>query len=492
MVHLPILRAGRSYCSLDVVRLTDISSGEPVADVSQANRGLIARDLQRKGDNRNRLAKIPFAELLSICRRAARLFAQGELPIDGGTTQSAEQYIGQLSATTGMPQTLARSNMEKIRFVLDSMDRVLRGLTRGLDLDILDGGWGDEADRTVSYLGEANVLGAVLPNNSPGVHSLWIPSIALRVPVVLKPGRQEPWTPFRIARALQEAGCPMEAVSFYPSDHAGAAEILLRSCRSMLFGDAATLDAWRDDQRVQLHGPGWSKVLIGADCIDRWEEYIDLIVGSIADNGGRSCVNASGVWVPSRGREVADTLAARLAAIPARPLNHPQARLAAFSSPRQAHGISAYIDRMLAIPGAEDVTGRLRGGDRVVEVGGCTFLLPTVIRCDDPEHPLAASEFLFPFATVVEVPQDELPDRIGSTLVASVLSDDGRLRSALLGSPDIDRLNLGPIATNSVCWDQPHEGNLFEHLYRQRALQSAAMTDPAVHVDPAGAPGGGS
>ena len=492
MVHLPILRAGRPYRSLELVRLTDIASGEPVAEVSQANRGLIARDLQRKDDNHARLAKIPFAELLQICRRAAQLFTEGELPLDGGATQSAEMYICQLSATTGMPRTLARSNMEKIRFVLDSMDRVLLGLTRGLDLDILDGGWGDEGGRTVSYLREARVLGAVLPNNSPGVHSLWIPSIALRVPVVLKPGRQEPWTPFRIARALQEAGCPPEAVSFYPSDHAGAAEILLRSCRSMLFGDAATLDAWRDDQRVQLHGPGWSKVLIGSDCIDRWETYIDLIVGSIADNGGRSCVNASGVWVPSRGREVAATLASRLVAIPARPLDHPEARLAAFSSPRQAHAISAYIDRMLAVPGAEDVTARLRGADRVVEVGGCTFLLPTVIRCDDPEHPLAASEFLFPFATVVEVPQDEMLERIGSTLVASVLTEDERFRSALLASPDIDRLNLGPIATNTVCWDQPHEGNLFEHLYRQRALQSAAMTDPAVHVNRAGAPGGGS
>jgi acyl-CoA reductase-like NAD-dependent aldehyde dehydrogenase len=243
---------------------------------------------------------------------------------------------------------------------------------------------------------------------------------------------------------------------------------------------------------VQLHGPGWSKVLIGADCIDHWDTYSDLIVGSIADNGGRSCVNASGVWVPSRGREVAATLASRLAAIPARPLDHPEARLAAFSSPRQAHGISAYIDRMLAVPGAEDVTAQLRGSDRVVEVGGCTFLLPTIIRCDDPEHPLAASEFLFPFATVVEVPQDEMIERIGSTLVASVLTEDQRFRSALLASPDIDRLNLGPIATNTVCWDQPHEGNLFEHLYRQRALQSAAMAGPAGHVDSAGAPGGGS
>ena len=35
----------------------------------------------------------------------------------------------------------------------------------------------------------------------------------------------------------------------------------------------------------------------------------------------------------------------------------------------------------------------------------------------------------------------------------------------------IDRLNIGPIPTFKLSWDQPHEGNLFEHLYRQRAFQ---------------------
>ncbi|NIV49759.1 MAG: aldehyde dehydrogenase, partial [Gammaproteobacteria bacterium] len=63
-----------------------------------------------------------------------------------------------------------------------------------------------EGGRTVSYIGEADALGAVLPSNSPGVHSLWIPSVALKVPVVLKPGSQEPWTPLRIANALLAAG----------------------------------------------------------------------------------------------------------------------------------------------------------------------------------------------------------------------------------------------------------------------------------------------
>ena len=39
-------------------------------------------------------------------------------------------------------------------------------------------------------------------------------------------------------------------------------------------------------------------------------------------------------------------------------------------------------------------------------------------------------------------------------------------------SPLVDRLNVGPIPTNVISWDQPHEGNLFEHLYARRSYQS--------------------
>ena len=41
----------------------------------------------------------------------------------------------------------------------------------------------------------------------------------------------------------------------------------------------------------------------------------------------------------------------------------------------------------------------------------------------------------------------------------------------LMNSPDIERLNIGPFPTNRVQWEQPHEGNLFEFLYRRRAIQ---------------------
>ena len=50
---------------------------------------------------------------------------------------------------------------------------------------------------------------------------------------------------------------------------------------------------------------------------------------------------------------------------------------------------------------------------------------------------------------------------------------DADFKARLLQSPNVDRLNLGLIPTNVVQWDQPHEGNLFEFLYRRRAVQTA-------------------
>jgi acyl-CoA reductase-like NAD-dependent aldehyde dehydrogenase len=295
------------------------------------------------------------------------------------------------------------------------------------------------------------------------------------MPLVLKPGSAEPWTPFRLAQAFIKAGCPPEAFSYYPCDHAGAGEILRRTGRSMFFGDVSAVGGWEGDPRVELHGPGYSKVLIAPDA--DWKSHMDLLVGSIADNGGRSCVNASGVWVEAAQAEaLAQSLAARLARIVPRASDDPEALLAPFADARVAERISQQIDAGLQTPGAVDVTASLRRGPRVIVLDDCTYLQPTVVLCDSPDHPLANREFLFPFAAVVRVTKDQMsrmPQPLGKTLVLTALTSDRALVERLLASPLVDRLNVGPIATNRISWDQPHEGNLFEHLYARRSFQSA-------------------
>ena len=205
MLHIPILRQGRAYESVEKTELVHHATGEPVALVSQANSGMISRDVRRMNDGV--LERLTVAELLEMCRRAAELFASAELPL-GEVGQSFDDYIRQLSATTGMPVSYCRNNADKIRKVLTEMDDVVGGLTRGLESGILDRGHGTHAGRTVAFHRVGRIFGAVLPSNSPGVHSLWIPAIALKTPIVLKPGREEPWTPLRVIEALAAAGVP--------------------------------------------------------------------------------------------------------------------------------------------------------------------------------------------------------------------------------------------------------------------------------------------
>ena len=77
------------------------------------------------------------------------------------------------------------------------------------------------------------------------------------------------------------------------------------------------------------------------------------------------------------------------------------------------------------------------------------------------------------YVTVVHCPQDQMLEKIGPTLVASAISNDKKWQRQLTNATNIDRLNLGPIPTTKLNWLQPHEGNLVDFLYRNRALQTA-------------------
>jgi hypothetical protein len=470
VVHIPLLRRGRPYRSLDTVRTPHYRTGEPFVEISQANVGLIRRDLLDQEMARALLAGFTTQELFRMCARAADLFAASPLPL-GDSTQSPEDYVRQVSATTGLPHVMVRRNMHKIHTVLAEMEAVVNGLTRHLDLRVLDAGHAEG----LSYFPRGESLGVVLPSNSPGVHSLWAPAFALKTPLVLKPGAAEPWTPYRIIQALIHAGAPPEVFGYYPADHAGAAEILRRCGRGMVFGDVSSTRPWQGDPRIEVHGPGYSKIVIGEDCIGKWEQYLDVMVSSILENSGRSCINASGVWVPSHAAEIAEALAERLAAVAPRDAEDEQAQIAPFANPAMAAHISQTIDGELDgemhTRATRDVTASYRKGPRLATFQGCAYLLPTIILCDSPAHPLANREFLFPFASVVPVSQDAIPRALGPSLVVTAITHDRQLIGRLLASPDVGRLNLGAIPTQRISWDQPHEGNLFDHLYARRAFQ---------------------
>lgn len=474
--HIPVLRQGRVHKSLDVQTVTRLGSDEAAAEISFACADMIKYDLHKMAQARAALKRFSCGELVEITKRAGEIFLNDTLPVGmDGAMQSPEDYVLSLASTSGLPHALIRMNMKRLGGVFADVDTIFRGLTRGLDWDVLDRGYGEQGGAPVSFSATTNELAVILPSNSPAVNALWIPAIAMKIPVLLKPGREEPWTPWRIIQAFLKAGCPAEAFSLYPTQHDGSNAIIRRAGRVMLFGDDATVKQYENDERIEVHGTGYSKFLIGEDEIENWESYIDTIVESVSANSGRSCICTSTIVVPRYGDEIARAVAQRLAEIKPLAQDDPEAKLSGFANPLFAEWINEAIEKGLAAGGAVDVTAAFREGARFQQRDGMNYLLPTIVRVDSFDQELAIREFLFPFASVVECPQAEMLERIGYSLVVTAVTRDIDWIQQLFDCPLIDRLNIGKVPTNRIQWDQPHEGNLFEFLYTRRSFQFAEI-----------------
>src|SRR3954470_15762087 len=356
MVKIPILRWGQPYESLETEDVIHFGTGETLAKVSQANPGLLAKDMKKAARARGVLREIPIRELIQRMKKAGELYRDATLPMGDGQ-QSPDDFARQQSASTGLPEHMCKANMSKNHFVLSNMDRILDCLTRGLDLDILTRGYGTESRGVVvSYQAQSPVLGLVLPSNSPGVHTLWLPVIPMQVGLVLKPGPQEPWTPYRMAAAFFEAGVPRECISVYPGGAEMGAEVVNRCQRVKIFGSTETVQRYHGNPCVQVHGPGFSKIVLGDDVVDQWEKYLDLMVDSVYLNSGRGCINCSGVWASRHTKEIAQALAERLGPIEVKPPQDPTAGLAAFTIAGAAAGVWKAIETDLKESGVEHAT----------------------------------------------------------------------------------------------------------------------------------------
>src|SRR5512145_2421285 len=326
MLHLPVIRWGEAYDSMEVDEVVHFSTGEPIAKVSRANSGLIQRDARKAQRARDVLREIPIEELIARVGKAGELYMNATLPMGDGT-QTPDEFVHAQSASTGLPERMCRANMKKNAFVLGEMRNILESLTRGLSLDVLSTGKGEERGVPISYQAQSPVLGLVLPSNSPGVHTLWLPIIPMQIGLVLKPGPQEPWTPYRMTQAFIQAGIPKQAIAIYPGLGDVGAAVLQHCPRSLIFGGTATVEQYKGNPRVQAHGPGFSKILLGDDKVDEWEKYLDIMCDSVFINSGRGCINCSGIWVSRHGRKIAEAIAARMGPIQPLPPEDPKSAL---------------------------------------------------------------------------------------------------------------------------------------------------------------------
>ena len=429
MLKLPVIRWGQPYDSLEVAEVNHFATGEPIAKVSQAGGGIIKRDMRQAQQARDALLPILLPRADRDARQGGRSL-RARHAADGRRHAVARRFRASAVGQHRPARAHVPGQHGEEFFVLKNMEKILDCLTRGLDLEILSRGYGEEGRGvTVSYQAQSPVLAAVLPSNSPGVHTLWLPVIPLQMGLVLKPGPQEPWTPYRIFAAFTEAGVPREAFSLYPGEAEAGAAVLEACDRAMIFGGTATVDRYRGNPKVQAHGPGFSKILLGDDVVDRWPDYLDLMVESIYHQQrprlhqllrhlglaphARNCRRA--------GRAAGTDRSAAADRSESRPGGVHRAR----------HGRRRLeADRAGPARRRASRTSTAKYGPRLVEQERASYLRPTIIHAPSPEAPVAQKEYMFPFASVVECPQAEMLKRIGPTLVGTVITNDESFRQA--------------------------------------------------------------
>src|SRR5215203_6858654 len=109
MLHLPVIRWGEPYDSMEVDEVVHFSTGEPIAKVSRANGGLIQRDMRKAQRARDVLRDISIDDLIARVGKAGELYIDAELPMGDGT-QTPDQFVRAQSASTGLPERLCRAN----------------------------------------------------------------------------------------------------------------------------------------------------------------------------------------------------------------------------------------------------------------------------------------------------------------------------------------------------------------------------------------------
>jgi len=376
--------------------------------------------------------------------RAGRLLATAEL---GGIPP--DEHARLVTLATGSPLTWSTVGLVELARGLERLQDALRWQAPGGDLTAFRTrrvtGPGGQSH---GWVPTGQVLGFIAPSNHPAVHLTWVLALAVGWTVALRPGADDPLTPWRLLLALQEAGFPMERIAFLPGEH-DLVPALVGACdRSIAYGGPVLANLLGRDPRVLFNGPGHSKVLIDAAMVT--DTTPDFLLDSISHDGGRKCTCASAVLLRGEAPGLLDELAGRLESLPLLDPLDPTARVPVWKDPAALASTPA----------------------TATEVDRLHFARPTLVRCESPDSPPFGIELPTPWATALELPAgtDPLPALRGS-LAVSLLSRDRDLIGRALLEPSITKLFVGQIPPWHTEPGAPHHGLLSHFLFTAKAFR---------------------
>ncbi len=433
--------------------LVTTTSGVAVAELSIAPPLYVSRTLSTQRNTR----------ALSVEQRQAALASAA----DAFATEMIagldfDSYVQLTSRISGVPIAVTRSGARGVADAVASAFRVASSYARPAGA-VLD--WRGERlrDGGAVWVRRAEVFTVLASGNGPGVHGLWPQALALGYRVAVRPSRREPFTAHRLINVLREAGFRPEDVSYLPTDHRGADEMIRSADLAMVYGSQDVVDKYANDPTVLVNGPGRAKILITAE--QDWRDYLDVVTDSIANLGGMACVNTTAVLYEGDPTALATAIAERLSAIKVLPTEDEQAILPT-QNIDQANALAGYLATVAAgttpVLGADQVVAEL--SDR------CAALRPAVHLLSQSDVATLNVELPFPCVWVSPWSRTEGVEPLRHSLVVTAVTDDDDLIDDLIAEPTIANVYRGDHPTYYTAPEIPHDGFLADFLMRNKGF----------------------
>ncbi len=453
---IPINRGGTDHYTKEYYSVKDYRNKE-ITRVCKAPAPMIydALSKTRKSGFYN-LWEQSIEDLTKNVAEAARLF-KSEVEY-GKDVIDYETHLEWVTRCTGLPRKYVKSTMENLYLALKNIDKIIRRLVP-FDLSIFD----VLVSENIAFTPKGRVLTAILPSNLPSPNFFWVLAQSIKYPVILRPSTNEPFTSYRLSKSLYYANLPDHSNYYLPCGRDIVPDLLSISDRGILFGSKETVEKYSNYENIKVYGPGNSKILVDTDYYGV-DDVIESIKKSMLDKGGRSCLNASQLFVTGNAAEktlkdIFDALNDELPTEFEDPLDE-NAEIPAFPDKESAKKIA----QILKLNGIKT--------DILVEIEGITFLKPTLVLCYEYQESLFV-EMPFQYLAMTTIPKDKAENFLENSLVVSVFTEDSDLVKRLILNPTIKNISIKKPTTDFEL-SEPHEGNIVNFLYDFKSVRGFA------------------
>ena len=454
---IPINRGGSDYYTQDYYVVKDYKNKE-IERICKAPLPIIYEALSKaRGNGFDNLWNLGIEDVFEIIIEAGRIFKSdiryGKDSID------YETHLEWITRCTGLPYKYVVSLFDDLTFALRNIDRIIKKFIP-FNITIFD----DLVSENVAFTPKGKVLTTILPSNLPTPNFFWVLAQSVKYPVILRPSTSEPFTAYRLSKSLYDAGLPEKSNYYLPCDRDKVSEILLSSDLGMIFGSREIVERYGVYKNIKVFGPGNSKILIDADYYGV-DDVIEDVKKSMMDKGGRSCLNASQLFVTgdSANRILKDIFDALNEELPTE-----------FEDPLDEDAeIPAFPDKMIAKNIAQFL--RLNGvGDVLVEVEGVVFLKPTLVLCEYKES--LFTELPFQYLAMTAISKNDVENFLRDSLVVSVYTEEPTIIKRLILNTTIKNVFIKKATIDSTL-EEPHEGNLINFLYDFKTVKGFEFID---------------